>query len=111
MLALIEFIVVGFIFFGLMKLSYAGKENKNERKITPRQIIKKIVSEFWVYYIFPLILVILALNIAYNIENWHAEMKGVLLSALMLFCSFFIFTATYLRMRDAIWGESFYKSE
>jgi hypothetical protein len=111
MLALIEFIVVGLIFFGLLKLSYVGKENKNHKKITLKQIIKKITSEFWVYYIFPLVLIILALNIAYNIENWHAEMKGILLSSLMLFCSFFIFTATYLRMRDAIWGESLYKSE
>jgi hypothetical protein len=111
MLALIEFIVVGLLFFGLLKLSYVGKENKNDRKITLRQIAKKIVSEFWVYYLFPLILLILALIIAYNIESWHAEMKGVLLSALMLFCSFFIFTAAFLRMKDSIWGESLYKSE
>jgi cytochrome bd-type quinol oxidase subunit 2 len=111
MIALIEFIVVGLIFFGMMKLSYAGKEIRNDRKITLKQMIKKTMGEFWVYYIIPLGLIILALNIAYNIENWHAEMKGILLSAFMLFCGFFIATATYLRMKDAILGESLYKSE
>jgi hypothetical protein len=111
MIALIEFIVVGLIFFGLIKLSYAGKETSNDRKITLKQIIKKTIGEFWVYYIIPLGLIILALNIAYNIENWHAEMKGILLSAFMLFCGFFIATAAYLRMKDAILGESLYKSE
>ena len=111
MVALIEFIVVGMIFILLLKLSRPEKESAHHRKISFKQIVKIVRDEFWVYYLIPLVLVFLALNIAYNIEYWRVEMKGVLLSALMLFCAFFIFTATYLRMKDTILGENLSKSE
>jgi uncharacterized membrane protein YesL len=111
MVALIEFIVVGLVFVLLLKLSRPEKDTSRDRKISFKQIVKVVKEEFWAYYVIPLVLLILALNIAYNIEYWRVEMKGVLLSALMLFCSFFIFTATYLRMKDTILGENLSKSE
>ena len=111
MVALIEFLTVGLIFFLLLKLPKNEKEAGLQRRITFKQAFRKIVSEFWIYYVIPTVLVILALNIAYNIDYWRAEMKGILLSSLMLFCAFFIYTATYIRMKDDILGPNLLDSK
>lgn len=99
MIALIEFVVVGFLFFLMVKLS---NPETPEKQISRSQLIRKIASKFWVYFLFPATLVILALNISYNIQDWNSEIKAIIFSSIMLFCGFFIFTAMFMRMRDNI---------
>ncbi len=100
MFALIEFIVVGFVFILLVKLPGTEKKSKPGKKSVLRYFNLKLLGEYWAFYLFSLFLIGLALNIAYPIKTWHLEIQALLLSAVMLFCGFFIFTATFLRMSD-----------
>jgi DMSO reductase anchor subunit len=100
MVALVEFIVVGIVFVLLVKLSGTEKQSNPWRKSILRRANLKLIGQYWAFYLFSLSLVGLALYIAYPIKAWNFEIPALLLSAVMMFCGFFIFTATFLRMSD-----------
>ena len=102
MIALIEFIVVGSIFYLLVKIpGQASSPEQKKRKIDTSLIIKYMGS-YWAFYLFSLILIFTALSISYKIKDWSAEYKTLFLSVIMLFLGFFVFTATWYRMSDKI---------
>jgi len=98
MIAFIEFLVVGLVFCSLVKLSRNQKEQKYEKKSLRKKTGIKTICRYWESYMVSIGLIISALAISYEIEDWDAELRALAFSAEILFYGFFVFTATYLRM-------------
>lgn len=99
MIAMIEFVLIGFIFAAMLK---ATNPEIPEKKIVLNQIVRKIINEFWLYFLYPVTIIILALAISYNVQDWAAELRSIVVSSIMLFIGFLMVTAVYLRMREKI---------
>lgn len=101
MIVFIELVLIGCLAFLLARLTNSHNQLMEHKQITPKQITDKIVSEYWVHFIAPLLFIGLALATSFNID-WKTDLKIVLFSATMLFVGLYIFTSAYLRMRDEI---------
>jgi hypothetical protein len=102
MIALIEFIVVGIIFSLLVILPGQEKDPGRTKKKMGPGLIMKYIGSYLAFYLFSLILIVLALSLSIGIKDWSAEYKTLFLSSVMLFLGFFVFTATWFRMTDKI---------
>jgi hypothetical protein len=100
MVALIEFTVVGIVFLLMIFLSNSEKITDRRKKSIIQRL--KIIGQYWKFYLISFGLIVLAFNIAYPIKAWKIEIQALLLSAVMMFIGFFIFTATFLRMKNKI---------
>lgn len=99
MVALVEFFIVGMIFLLMVLLSKPEMEAKDHNLLV---LVKRIVGRYWMYFIYPVAIILLALSISYNIQDWQDEMKAIFVSSIMLFIGFFLMTAMFLRLREKI---------
>jgi hypothetical protein len=98
MIALIEFIVVGVVFFGIVLISGTGKLTTEEKKNIRQQFNLGMIWHYLGFYLFSILLIVIALAMTYQIHFWFEEMLDLVFSVVLLFIGFFLFTATYLRM-------------
>jgi divalent metal cation (Fe/Co/Zn/Cd) transporter len=98
MIALIEFIAVGVVFFGMVLLSGTGKLTSEERQTIRQEFKWNMVWHYKGLYVFSLLLIGVAMGMSYQIVNWYDEILDLVLSCVLLFIGFFLGTATYLRM-------------
>ncbi len=98
MIALIEFIVVAVVFFGMVLLSGTGKLTSEEKKTIRQQFKLKMIWHYLGFYLFSILLIVIALAMTYQIYYWYGEILDLVFSVVLLFIGFFILTATYLRM-------------
>ena len=102
MIAIIELILVGLLVFLLIKMTATQNRIREHKRMTLQQIKSKITSEYWMYFIVPVVFIVGAIATSFSIIDWRSEMRILLFSAFLLFVGLFIFTAAYLRMREEI---------
>ena len=100
MIALTEFFIVGVVFF-LLVLLFGNEKQPDRKKRRPFQnFTLRILGYYLKFYLFAILLIVLALNISWHVKDPATEIKTLMLSAVMIFFGFFIFTATWLRMAN-----------
>jgi hypothetical protein len=104
MIALKVFFIVGVVFFLLVVLFGAEKQAGRKRNKIFRNFTLRILLPYIKFYLFALLLVGLALNISWHVKDPGHEFRTLMLSAVMIFFGFFIFTATWLRMINKMQG-------